>query len=280
MSIQIHPYTFILSLYGQYVLPRGEEIWIGSIIRALGALDFSAGAVRTLVSRMQRGGYLQSERVGRRSFYRLTDLGLKEVGWGSKRAFTPPDDEWDRQWTIVAYSVPEKHRKRRDALRQSLNGLGFGPLAPGTFLSPHPLPPEAEGKWRKYEVWEYLEVFRAQHLGPSNTLALVSRAWPQLPELKDRYQSYIAGYEPILGRFEAGDLDDESCFAARLRSLADFIAITLQDPNLPPALLPADWPRPVAKLLFKELQQALTEPAASFFGTIYETKGESDDQRT
>jgi phenylacetic acid degradation operon negative regulatory protein len=62
LGTQVHPHTIIFSLYGQYVLPRGGEIWIGSLIRALAALDFNAGAVRALVSRMQRKGFLQSFR--------------------------------------------------------------------------------------------------------------------------------------------------------------------------------------------------------------------------
>jgi len=260
------------------VLPRGEEIWIGSLIRALAALDFGAGAVRALVSRMQRKGLLQSQRVGRRSFYRLTNLGLKEVRWGAKQAFIPSSDVWDGRWTVVTYSVPEEQRSRRDALRRSLNSWGFGALAPGIWISPHPLPSKAEGKWRELNVWQYLEIFRAEHLGPSNPPTLVAHAWPQLSALADRYRLYITRYEPVLRRFEAGILDDELCFAAQLRSLIDFVTITLEDPALPPSLLPADWLRPSAQLLFEELQ-ALAKPAGRFFDTIYETKGENDGKR-
>ena len=268
-STQVHPYTFIFSLYGHYVLPRGGEIWIGSLIRALAALDFSAEAVRTIVSRMKRKGFLQSRRLGRYSFYRLTDLGLKEVHWGGERAFALPDERWDGHWTVVTYSVPEKYRDRRDALRRSLKWWGFGALAPGTWISPRPLPSEAEREWQALGVWAYLEVFRAEHLGPRDPRTLVTHAWPQLPTLKDRYRAYIAKYEPVLRRFEVGLLDDKECFAAHLRSLIDFVAITLEDPALPSVLLPEDWPRPTAQMLFKELKQALTEPAESFFDAIY-----------
>ena len=279
MGTQIHPHTVIFSLYGQYVLPRGGEIWIGSLIQALAALDFSPGAVRALVSRMKRKGFLQNLRVGRRSFYRLTDLGLEEVHWGGKRAFAPPDDEWDGRWTVATYSVPEKHREHRDALRCLLKSWWFGALAPGTWISPRPLPLEAERKWREIEVWQYLNIFRAEHMGSSDPCALVAQAWPQLSVLGDRYRAYVAGYEPVLRSFEAGILDDEECFAARLRSLFEFVAITLEEPALPPALLPADWPRPSAQLLFKELQQALADPAECFFDAIYETKGETNGKR-
>ena len=276
---QIHPYTFVLSLYGHYVLPRGGEIWIGSLIRALAALDFRAGAVRALVSRMQRRGLLQSRKRGRYSFYRLTDLGLKEVRRGGELAFAPPDEEWDGRWTVVTYSIPEKHRDRRDSLRRSLNWWGFGALAPGIWISPRPLSPEAEREWQALGVWEYLEVFRAEHLGPRDPRALVAHAWPQLSVLGDRYRAYVAGYEPELRRFEAGLLGDEECFAIHLRSLISFVAITLDDPALPSSLLPEDWPRSSAQLLFEEIKQALAEPAERFFDAIYETKGETDDKK-
>ncbi|RLC59083.1 MAG: phenylacetic acid degradation operon negative regulatory protein PaaX [Chloroflexota bacterium] len=280
LGTQVHPHTFIFSLYGHYVLPRGGEIWIGSLIRALAALDFSAGAVRALVSRMQRKGFLQSRRVGRLSFYRLTDLGLQEVHRGGERAFAPPTAEWDGRWTVVTYSIPEKHRRRRDMLRRSLGSWGFGALAPGTWISPRPLSPEAESRLRDLDVWEYLEIFRAEHLGPSDQHTLVAHAWPQLSALGDRYRAYVARYEPVLRRFEAGTLDDEGCFTAHLRSLIDFVAITLEDPALPSALLPKDWPRPSAQSLFEELKRALAEPAERFFDAIYQTEGVTDGKRT
>lgn len=280
LDIQIHPYTFIFSLYGHYVLPRGGEIWIGSLIRALAALDFSAGAVRTLVSRMKRKGLLESRRLGRHSFYRLTDLGLKEVHRGGEQISSPVEYEWDGRWTVVTYSIPEKYRDRRDALRRSLNWWMFGALAPGTWISPHPLLPETEGEWQALGVWDYLEVFRAEHLGPRDPRALVAHAWPQLSMLGDRYRAYVAAYEPVLRRFEAGLLDNEECFATHLRSLINFVAITLDDPALPSSLLPEDWPRPSAQLLFEEIKQALAEPAERFFETIYRTKGEANDRST
>ncbi len=271
MGTQAHPHTIIFSLYRQYVLPRGGEVWIGSLIRALATLDFSEGAVRALVSRMQRKGLLQNQRVGRRSFYRLTDLGLKEVHWGGKQAFAPPADEWDGRWTVATYSVPEKHRRHRDTLRHSLNSWGFGALAPGVWISPRPLSPEAESKWRELGVWKYLDVFRSEYLGPGDLSTVVTKAFPQLSALADHYGNYIAEYESVLRRFEAGRLDDEECFAYRLRNISEFAPMILKDPTLPSSLLPKDWPRPTAQLLTKELQQALAGPAERYFDTIYET---------
>jgi len=277
LSTQVHPDTIVLSLYGQYVLPRGGEIWVGSLIRALGALEFSPGAVRAIVSRMQRKGFLQSQRQGHHSFYRLTEQGLKEVRWGGDRAFSTTGEAadgrhpWDGRWTVVTYSVPERHRERRDTLRRSLKAWGFGPLAPGTWISPHRLSAEAERKWRTLDVWEYLEIFRARHVGPSDPHTLVAHAWPGLRKLAHRYRAYVTEYEPVRRCVEAGTLDGEGCFASQLQSLFEFVAITLDDPALPSPLLPEDWPRPAAHQLFKELQRGLAEPAECFFDAIFET---------
>ncbi len=274
-EIQVDPLTIVFSLFGGYVLPRGEEVWIGTLIQAMAALDYGSGAVRALVSRMQRKGYLVSRRQGRNSFYRLTARGQRQVQWGGGRAFGASEDKGAQQWTVITYSVPERHRQQRDALRDLLRWWGFGALAPGTWLSPRPLWPEAEETLQRLGLWQYLEIFCGRHLGSSDIPTLVVQAWPQLPHLAACYQAYIARYAPVLKLCQAGSLEDKHCFAHQLRCLCEFVAITLEDPILPLHLLPEDWPRPTAQTLFKQLQCACDEPANRFFDSIYRTIGGS-----
>jgi phenylacetic acid degradation operon negative regulatory protein len=271
LDIQVPSDTVVFTLYGQYVLPRCGEIWIGSLIQAMGLLGINAGAVRTVVSRMKRKGYLESQQVGRQSFYRLTDMGLNEIRWGGARMRVVPNTQWDGQWTVVTYSIPEEHRDRRGALRWMLHVWGFGALSPGVWVSPGSLPREAEERCREIDVWKYVEVFRADHVGPSQPHDVVARAWPQLEALGDLYRTYIAKHEPVLRDFGAGKLDDARCFAAHLRCACEFVAITLHDPALPSCLLPAGCPRPAAQLLFEEMTRALKEPAGRHFDSIYRT---------
>jgi len=271
LGAQVHPNTAIFALYGQYVLPRGGGIWLGSLIRAMATLNFSEAAVRSAALRMKKKGYLQSRRLGRRSSYWLTDMGLNRLNQGGFRFSISPEEEWDGRWTVVIYSIPEECRERRDALRYVLNWWGFGMLAPGTWISTRSLPSEAKSQWRELSVWKYLDVFRSEYLGPGDLSTVVTRAFPQLSTLADHYRDYIAECESVLRRFEAGLLDDEDCFAGRLRNICEFAPMILKDPTLPPSLLPKDWPRPTAQLLTGELQQALADPAERYFDAIYET---------
>jgi phenylacetic acid degradation operon negative regulatory protein len=237
----------------------------------MATLDISEAAVRSAALRMKKRGYLQSRRLGRRSFYWLTDVSLNQLNRGGFRFSISPEEEWDGRWTVVIYSIPEKRRGRRDALRYVLNWWGFGMLAPGTWISTRSLPSEAESKWRELGVRKYLNAFRSEYLGPGDLSTVVARAFPQLAALAGHYRDCIAEYESVLHRFEAGLLDDEECFACRLRNICEFAPMILKDPTLPSSLLPKDWPRPTAQLLTEELQQALAEPAERYFDTIYGT---------
>jgi phenylacetic acid degradation operon negative regulatory protein len=270
VDIKVNPYVLVFSLFGGYVVSRGVDIWTGSLIRALTPLGFSDRMVRTTISRMKHVGYLKGHRVGRRSFYRLTDSGLREVHGARDLAFGALGAPWDGGWVLVSYSFPENQRELRDSLRDSLKAIGFGCLMPGVWISPHPLPAKMEKRWQKTGSWPYLEIFEAKHIGPSEPDGFVSHAWPQLPALADRYRAFEKNYGQIPDRFRQEALDNEDCFVLHLQSLFEFMSIIIEDPALPPALLPEDWPRPAAQSLNVRLRQLLAEPAGRFFDEIYE----------
>lgn len=273
MDTQPNLNTCIFALYGQYVLPRGGEIWLGTLVRSMAALGFSEAAVRSMALRLKNRGMLESRRQGRRAFYWLTGAGLDHLNRGGFRFSLPPEGDWDGQWTVVVYSIPEERRQVRDALRDMLNWWGFGLLAPGTWLSTRLLPEGAEKEWRELGVWSYLSVFRSEYWGPGDLSSVVARAFPQLPALAEQYRLYIARSEAILTRSEADLLDDDQCFAYRLRNIAEIVPLILKDPSLPTSLLPEDWPRTEAERLAQEVQEVLREPAERYFSSVFRAAG-------
>lgn len=279
MGATINPNLAIMAMFGQYVLLRGGIIWLGSLIQAMAVLGFSEAAARSAILRLKHRGSIKGQRVGRRTFYSLTDAGVHGLDIGGFRFSSSPMRAWDGQWTVVVYTVPEEQREFRDALRDSLKWWGFGLLAPGTWVSAHSLLPEMERDWREMGVWNYLDVFRSAYVGSSDLLAMVSRVFPQMPTLAAGYRAYIAQSELILRRLEASQLNDRACFATRLENLWDFYAVASEDPVLPPDLLPEDWPRMEAEELSIKIQRVLAEPAERFFETIYETIDSKGDKQ-
>lgn len=270
MSAPLNPRTGVFALFGQYVLPRGGEIWLGAMIRAMATWGFSEAAVRSIALRLKKEGYLHSRRQGRCISYWLTNKGLDRLNVGGFRFSILPDPGWNGQWTIVVYSVPEQKRGYRDELRSLLHLWKFGMLAPGTWLSTRPLLPEIERELRELGVWQYVNVFRSECLGADDLATMVAKIFPQLPTLTDQFRDYIIDTESLLHRYQAGQLDDEACFAIRLQNLWAFGRIASDDPVLPPSLLPKNWPRPQAQSLCGELQQLLTRPAERFFDSIFQ----------
>lgn len=63
--------SFIVAVYGDVVVPRGEVLWMGSLIGICARIGISENLVRTATSRLVAAGRLEGERAGRRSFYRL-----------------------------------------------------------------------------------------------------------------------------------------------------------------------------------------------------------------
>ena len=72
--------SMILTIFGDYIRPNGNKIWIGSLIRLLKEFGHNEQAVRVSVSRMMKNGLLQSEKKGNKSYYSLTPRGVSPCG--------------------------------------------------------------------------------------------------------------------------------------------------------------------------------------------------------
>ena len=129
----------MLTLYGDYVRYRGREIGIGSLIRLLGNFDLTELSIRSAVSRMCRAGLLKVRRDGTRSYYSLTRSGLALLEEGERRIFERKGSQWNGEWSVIVYFIPEEQREARDTLRRELTWMGYGPLNTATWISPHDL---------------------------------------------------------------------------------------------------------------------------------------------
>lgn len=46
-------------------------------------------------------------------------------------------EKWDGRWRMVAFDIPEKYKRGRDALRQRLKNIGFCELQKSIFVTPY-----------------------------------------------------------------------------------------------------------------------------------------------
>ena len=262
----------IFTLFGDYVLERGGTIWTSDLVHLMQVLGVSERAVRSTLSRLTSKGWLVSQRVGRRSQYSLTKQGHSLLEKGGRRIFEPSIVDWDGQWHLVLYSLPEDMRDARHALRTQLTWQGFGSLMPGTWISPHNRVAELSEFIDEIGISVYVEQFYGSHYGMSSDQELVQRCWP-LDELTAYYRAFIARYKPEYLKCQAQESnayvpDLELCFLRRYWLTHEFQAMPLKDPNLPAALLPPDWIGFAGRSLFYNYRQLLGKYAHQFVDEV------------
>jgi phenylacetic acid degradation operon negative regulatory protein len=258
----------IFTLFGDYIIHRGGTLWTSSLLELMASLDVGERALRSALSRMSSKGWLKSHKWGRMSQYSLTARGRALLERGAQRIFEPALTNWDRQWYLVVYSLPEKKRRQRHVLRKQLTWLGFGRLAPGTWCSAHDRGAELAELFSELKVEPYVDVFNGHYRGPCTDEELVHRCW-ELDSIGSQYHEFLAKHEPgylhCLHQTQQGrQIDAQSCFVKRFWLTRDYMTFPQQDPNLPVSLLPTDWIGLRARQLFDNYHSLLGHSANEF----------------
>jgi phenylacetic acid degradation operon negative regulatory protein len=262
--------SLLFDLWGDYIQHVGGEVWTSTLARYMAEFGIQDAALRQVLSRTVRQGWLQARRVATRSCYSLTDRGLRRMAEASRRVYNPVEAPWDGQWRLLIYSMPEEIRSKRDELRRELTWTGFAPLAPGTWISPNLLEEAARELLRRYDIEPYVTPFVARHTGAESPEALVRRCW-DLEGIAAGYDRFIAHWQPRMEEFAAQPgLPDDRCFVERIELVHDYRKFLFVDPGLPRELLPAGWRGVDARQLFQAYYGLLSPGARCFMDAAFE----------
>ncbi|MFQ5943143.1 MAG: PaaX family transcriptional regulator C-terminal domain-containing protein [Anaerolineales bacterium] len=262
----------IFTLFGEYVVPLGGTVWTAGLLKLMGLLEVTERAARSTLSRMSQKGWLASTRVGRYSHYALTPRGHRIVEEGGVRIFEPRRMSWDELWHMVVYSIPEQKRRLRGRLRQRLGWLGFGYLAPGTWISPNDRAVDVRTDLEDLGATEYAQYFSGMKLHFASQEDIVNRCW-DLATLNQDYARFLKRYEPgyrkVAKRIKS--LDPAESFVQRFWLTLEYLQFPRRDPNLPPALQPNGWLGTQASQMFQDYHELLKEPSDSFVAEVLNT---------
>lgn len=258
----------VFTLFGEYIRSRGGSIWTSDLLQILELLGVSERATRSALSRMSQKGWLSACRQGRLSQYSLTKRGWTLLKQGEQRIFEHPYMDWEGNWHLVVYSLPEKIRRLRRSFRRSLSWLGYASLAPGTWISPHDRRPEVESLCEELDIQQYVELFSGAHLGHTSDQDLINRCW-DVSGLEVQYQGFISSHQKeylqyLSSKEQKNSPSLEDSFVRRFWLTHEFQSFPLKDPNLPTSLLPPDWAGTTARKLFNDYR-LLLEPYANQF---------------
>ncbi|MBR1270042.1 phenylacetic acid degradation operon negative regulatory protein PaaX [Bradyrhizobium sp. AUGA SZCCT0222] len=236
--------SIVITVFGDAIVPRGGSVWLGTLLEFFAAIDIDSGVVRTAMSRLASDGWLERNKVGRNSFYRLDKKGRQTFDTATKHIYDPPPSDWTGRFELLLIG----NGGDRDASRDALKNAGFGSPLPGVWVAPSgvPVPEEAAGAIR-------LEVSAEDDSGRR----LLSESWP-LQRTADAYLKFMKTFEPLRASLGRGEiLSDTDAFTARILLIHHYRRVVLRDPLLPAPLLPRDWPGRAARRLCGEIYRGL-----------------------
>jgi phenylacetic acid degradation operon negative regulatory protein len=263
------PRALIVTIYGLYARESGGWLSVASLIRLMGGLGADQAAVRSSISRLKQRGILEPVRVGGAAGYALSPRGREILAEGDRRIFGRPRARLADGWLLAVFSVPERERGRRHALRSRLSWLGFGTVSAGVWIAPARLADETTEVLARYGLSGYVDLFKAGYLAFGDVREQVGRWW-DLDRLERLYQEFLDDYEPVLERWPgpgrgrraaAAGLGGEAAFADYVLALTAWRRLPYLDPGLPAELLPADWHGERAARTFGALRTRLVDPA-------------------
>lgn len=221
--------SLIITFYGDAIMPRGGSIWLGTLLQFLDMIDVDGGVVRTSVSRLAADGWLDRDKVGRKSFYRLAKSGRERFEAAVEHVYNPKPATWEGKFGLLLIGSGADRELSRDALYEA----GFGSPIPGTWIAPTGVkaPPVAAGAIR-------VEVSATHDMAHR----LVMASWP-LERTSAFYQDFLKTFVPLENWIaQEKEIVPADAILARILMIHHYRRVLLRDPLLPETLLPKGWP--------------------------------------
>jgi phenylacetic acid degradation operon negative regulatory protein len=238
----------LFTLLGEFVLPGGGTAWTSAVLASFARLGIEEKTTRQALMRTAASGWLDPEKVGRRTRWRLTASAQKMLTEGADRiySFAGPGESWDGRWLLVYARIPESDRRARHVVQSRLTWAGFGSLGAGLWISPHPdREAEAIGVLREAGVAADAHVFVARRSGLADVQVMVGAAW-DLGAIEDRYEEFIEEFRATA---------PADVLARQVEIVHAWRRFPSIDPVLPRELLPARWSGLKAARLFADRHQ-------------------------
>ena len=272
----MHANSLLVTIYGDTICPRGDSIWLGSLIKLVESLGVNERLVRTSVFRLSEKNILVSKQVGRRSYYSLTERAHRQFVSASKRIYASQPLAWDGQWRLVLTSLGKLTNEEREAVRKELVWLGFSRISMGVYAHPMADINDIQRVINELSLEDRISILQARAANPAHapvTNTLISECF-DLASSEREYEALISDFELVfeLAR-NTKNLDPKLCFLVKTLLIHRFRHILLKEPELPDALVSKGSASRRARILVRRLYRLIYPAAEQYFYKTGETEG-------
>ncbi|MBN2085811.1 MAG: hypothetical protein JW748_11365 [Anaerolineales bacterium] len=214
--------------------------------------------IRSALSRMHARNIINIRKRNRTAFYRMGSRGGR-IGSNVSRHFREPDwSGWKGAFWVSAFSLPDS--RARHQVQKKLLAYRFRPLYPGIWIRPLQAEESIPEVFKDLLQWKGFDLFQGTFTG------VISRE--RIMELFE-IQKATKSIRKVLQEARrscrtVSGLSPEAAFVQRLRMGDRIVKTLVQDPLLPPAYLPATYPAPELRRVFKRWNTLYVERSAPF----------------
>ena len=245
-----------------------------ALVAILGALGFSEPTARASILRMRREGRLASHRRGPVVEYELA-AASRALADDVLAPVMGERPTWDGSFQALLFSIPERARSYRDALRRAAVLAGFGSLQPGVLVTP-------DGRrWARLEpvlqaAPAASRLLRADlRLDANEARDAAAAAW-SLGTLARRYREQAAAMEAVARDCNADPPEPADAVRILWEAMTPLFGTAIEDPNPPAALLPIDWPREQMRQAVIDVSMALMPSTTEYLHGLWSNRSRSD----
>ncbi|MBI2590133.1 hypothetical protein HYW32_03905 [Candidatus Berkelbacteria bacterium] len=189
------------------------------------------------LGRLTSKGWVKTERdrLRRINIYSITQAGQEQITKTLSHIKLIDDTNWKDEWLFVIFNIPEKHRHKRDVLRNRLSNLGFGRVQNSLWVTARDIRFEFDDLLDLAHIKGRVIVLQPK-LTPEESQKLVNSFEWNWQELNAAYHLFIEEADRYLRRTEHPALE------ARLLVFR-YAKLLSQDPKFPSHLEPSDHQR-------------------------------------
>ncbi len=261
-QIDLRANSTIITIFGDALLPRGGNIWLGGLIALADTFGISERLVRTGVYRLAREGWLESRIEGRRARYHLTDAGNEKFNEAQQRIYAAEPVAWDGSWRLV-HLLASMPAPERNAMRGEMGWSGFGQISPNLFAHPTRTAKDIERLLERNAAFAHTLTFEAEtafFTDRKHIRNVAREAW-NLDDLNLEYGRFVNVFTPVLESVSHNPPAPHQAFGLRILMIHDYRRVLLKDPDLPEDLMPRDWQGIAARNLCAAIYKQLVGPA-------------------
>lgn len=266
--------SLIMTVFGDCIYHHGGIISLASLIQLMDVFGFNERSVRTAVFRLVQNGWLVSEKIGRTSYYRVTESSRQRFVQADAKIYNFNHVDWDQKWDLILLSSLDLENKL--VLKKELEWIGFATIASNVMAYPGCDHLKLQNLLLNLNMTDQVVIFKAEALqlwqeSYPTVKRMVEANWP-IQELHSRYEKFIRDFREFLNLIEStDDLDAVQAFQLRILLIHQFRRILLKDPDLPSELLPSNWLSLNARNLSSNLYQMVVSAGEDFFMEIART---------